>query len=40
MLSDYKLKIADFYNIPIGNVKKLGPNFFDEEKYVFHYENL
>ena len=40
MLSDYQLKIADLYNIPIGNVKKLVPNFFDKEKYVIHYENL
>ena len=27
-LSDYQLKVADLYNIPIGNVKKLGANFF------------
>ena len=27
MLSDYLLKIADLYNIPIGIVKKLVPNF-------------
>ena len=40
LLSDYQLKIADRYNIPIGNVKKLVPNFFDKEKYVIHYENL
>ena len=32
-MSDYQLKIADLYNIPIGNVKKLIPNFFDKEKY-------
>ena len=25
MLSGYQLKIADLYNIPIGNVKKLWP---------------
>ena len=31
MLYDYQLKIADLYNIPIGNVKKLVPNFFDKE---------
>ena len=24
---NYHLKIVDFYNIPIGNVKKLVPNF-------------
>ena len=40
MLSDYQLKIADHYNIPIGNVKKLVPNIFDKEKYVIRYENL
>ena len=40
MLFDYQLKIADHYNIPIGKVKKLVPNFFDKEKYVIHYENL
>ena len=40
ILSEYQLKIADLYNIPIGNVKKLVPNFFDKEKYVLHYENL
>ena len=40
MLSEYQLNIPDLYNIPIGNVKKLVPNFFDKEKYVIHYENL
>ena len=40
MLSEYQLKIADLYNIPIGDIKKLVPNFFDKEKYVIHYENL
>ena len=40
MLSDYQLKIADLYNIPIGNVKKLVPNFFNKEKYVIRYEDL
>ena len=32
MLSDYQLKLADHYNIPIGNVKKLVSNSFDKEK--------
>ena len=32
--------IADFFKIVIANVKELVPNFFDKEKYVFHYENL
>ena len=40
MLSEYQLKIADLYNICIGNVKELRPTFFDKEKYVLHYENL
>ena len=40
MLSDYQLKIADDYNVSIGSVKKLVPNFFDKEKYVLHYKNL
>ena len=37
MLSDCQLKMADHYNIPISNVKKLVPNFVDKEKYVIHY---
>ena len=41
MLSKYqKKKIADLCNIPTGNVKKLVPKFFDEKKYVLHYQNL
>ena len=40
MLSECQLKIADLYNTPIGNIKKLVPNFFDKEKYVILYENL
>ena len=32
--------IADLYNIPIGNVKKFVPKFFDKERYVLHFENL
>ena len=39
MLSD-QLKIADLYNLPIGTVKQLVPNFFDKENYVLHHENL
>ena len=34
MLSVYQLRIVDLYNIPIGNYKKLVPNFFDKEKNV------
>ena len=40
MLSDCQFKIADLYNIPIDNVEKLVPKFFDKENYVIHYENL
>ena len=40
MLSEYQLKIADFYNIPIGKVKQLVPNLFDKERYLIHYENF
>ena len=36
ILAQYQLKIADLYNIPIDNVKKLVPQFFDKEKYVIH----
>ena len=40
MLSEYQLRIADLYSVPIGNVKKLVSNFFDKEKFVLHYKNL
>ena len=39
ILSKYQLMIADFYKIPINNVKKLVPNIFEKEKYLLHYEN-
>ena len=32
--------IADSYNLPIRNVQKLVPKFFDKEKYVLHYGTL
>ena len=32
--------LTDLYNIPIDNVKKLVPNFFDKEKYVIHYKDF
>ena len=40
MSSSYQVRITDFYNVRIGNVRKLVPNFFDKERYVLHYENL
>ena len=40
MLSNYQLKTAEFYNVFIGIVKKLVPNFFDKEMNILLYENL
>ena len=40
MLSGYQLKIADLQNIPIGDLKKLVPNFFGKKQCVLHYGNL
>ena len=40
MLFEYQLKIANLYNIPIGNVKKTVLNIFDKENYVLHYKKL
>ena len=37
-MSEYQLKIPDFYNIPIGNVKTFVPNIIEKEIYVFHYK--
>ena len=34
ILSNYQLRIADNYNIPIGNVKKSVPDFLGKEKYL------
>ena len=40
ILPNDQLKIADLYNIPSSNVKKLAPNFLDKEKLMIHYEIL
>ena len=40
MLSSYQLTITDLYNILIGTVKKLVPNFFYNKTYVLHYQIL
>ena len=40
MLPACQLNIANSYNIPIGTIKNLVPNFFDKERYVLHFENL
>ena len=34
------LMIAKFYKIPIWNIKRGAPNFFDNGKYVVQYENF
>ena len=40
MLSDYRKKIADKYEIKVGDVKKLIPNLGNKTNYVLHYRNL
>ena len=40
MLSTYCRKIADKYDIKVGDVKKLVPNLNNKTKYVLHYRNL
>ena len=40
MLSDYCKKIADEYEIEVGDVKKLIPNLGNKTNYVVHYRNL
>ena len=40
MLSAYCKKIADKYDIKVGDVKKLIPNLGNKTKYVVHYRNL
>ena len=39
MLPDYQLKCSDDCSISNGNVKKIVPKFFDNEKYGLHYKN-
>ena len=39
MLFEIQLKIADLYNIYIGNIEKLVLNLFDKEKYVITMKN-
>ena len=40
MLSDYCKKIADKYEIKVGDVMKLIPNLGDKTNYVLHYRDL
>ena len=40
MLSGYCKKIAEKYNISIGQVNKLIPMLREKKEYVLHYRNL
>ena len=40
MLSSYCKKIADEYEIKVGDVKKLIPNLGNKTNYVVHYRNF
>ena len=40
MLSKSSKKIADKYEIKVGDVKKLIPNIGNKTNYVIHYRNL
>ena len=40
MLSDYCKKIANKYEIKVGDVKKLIPNLGNKTNYVLHYRDL
>ena len=37
ILSNYCKRVADKYDIKVGNVKKLIPNLANKTKYVLHY---
>ena len=40
ILSNYCKRIADKYEIKVGDVKKLIPNLGNKTNYVVHYRNL
>ena len=40
MFSNYCKKIADKYEIKVGDVKKLIPNLGNKTNYVVHYRNI
>ena len=40
MLSDYCKKIADEYEIKVGDVKELIPNLGNKINYVLHHRNI
>ena len=39
-MSDYCKKVADEYEIKVGDVKKSIPNLGNKTNYVLHYRNL
>ena len=39
-MSDFQFQIVHDYNVYIGNVKKLVPNFFDDEQYPLNYKGF
>ena len=39
MLSNYQLKIANFFKISIDDIKRSVRNLFDKEHYVLQYED-
>ena len=39
MLSSYCEKVADTYEIKVGDVKKLIPNLGNETNYLIHYKS-
>ena len=40
MLSNYCKKIADKYEIKVGDIKKIIPNLGNRTRYVLHYRNV
>ena len=40
MLPDYCEKIADKYEIKVGDMMKLIPNLFNKTNYVLYYRNV
>ena len=40
MLSNYCKKIADKYEIKVGDIKKIIPNLGNRTRYVLHYRNF
>ena len=40
MMSTYCKKVADKYDIKVGDIKELIPNLDNNTKYVLHYRNL